>query len=174
MEQGGDDSVWSIEEAGKSTADGGMGSKVRQRGNGKSETIATTDECVAAYVAAGSLNNAAQKLRMSSEHVRKKLKKHCRKHGMSDVRQLLGDVKQKVNQPFLVKLIEKQGYRCAISGVELTPELASLDHIVPVSKGGEHAVDNVIWVHAEINRMKGQLSMDEFVSFCSKVVQYNR
>ena len=79
-----------------------------------------------------------------------------------------------INRASLVKLIEQQEYRCKYSGIELTPDAASLDHIVPVSKGGEHVVSNVAWVHHEINRMKGQLSVEEFIALCSKVVQYNR
>jgi len=35
----------------------------------------------------------------------------------------------------LVHMIEQQEYRCKYSGIELTPETASLDHVVPVSKG---------------------------------------
>lgn len=79
-----------------------------------------------------------------------------------------------INREHLVKLIEDQAYRCKLSGIELTPNTSSLDHVVPVSKGGEHVVGNVVWVHAEINRMKGQLSIEEFVSLCSKVAQYNQ
>ncbi len=174
MEQGSDNSIQGIEDTSKAICVEGMGSEMRQCGNGATETVATIEECVSAYVATGSLNKGAEKLGISADHMRKKLKRHCRKHGMFDVRQLLGDLEQSVTQSFLVKLIEKQGYRCAISGAELTPDIASLDHIIPVSKGGKHAVDNVAWVHAEINRMKGQLSLDEFVSLCSRVVQYNR
>jgi hypothetical protein len=174
MEQGSENSIQRIEATSDAICVDRMGPEMRQRGNGATETVATIEECINAYVATGSLSKGAEKLGISADHMRKKLKRHCRKHGMFDVRQLLGDLEQGVTQSFLVKLIEKQGYRCAISGAELTPEIASLDHVVPVSKGGEHAVDNVVWVHAEINRMKGQLSIEEFVSWCSKVVRYNR
>jgi len=78
-----------------------------------------------------------------------------------------------MNREHLVKMIEDQEYKCKLSGIELTPNTASLDHVIPVSKGGEHVVDNVAWVHCEINRMKGQLSVEEFVLLCKRVAQYN-
>jgi hypothetical protein len=146
----------------------------RQHSNGTEQKSETCDRYVDAYLEYGSISKAAVALGISSDHFRKRLKSHCRRQGIADVRMLRGDVEKSITQSFLVDLIEKQQYRCAVSGIELVPEIASLDHIVPVSKGGKHVVDNVVWVHSEINRMKGQLSMDEFISFCNKVVQYSR
>lgn len=79
-----------------------------------------------------------------------------------------------ITQRFLMDLIEQQEYRCKLSGVELTPDTATLDHLNSVSSGGGHTAGNVAWVHSEINRMKGQLSVEEFVALCRKVVQYTR
>lgn len=89
-------------------------------------------------------------------------------------RSLMAKKQLQINREQLVKLIEDQEYRCKLSGIELTPQTASLDHTVPVSMGGEHVVSNVAWVHTEINRMKGQMSVEEFVSMCNRVAQYNR
>ena len=80
----------------------------------------------------------------------------------------------KLTRTYLVDLIKRQQYRCSLSGIELTPETAALDHVVAVSNGGEHTPENVTWVHNEINRMKGTLSVEEFVALCSKVVQWKR
>lgn len=63
-------------------------------------------------------------------------------------------------------LIEKQGYRCAMSGVALEPDTANLDHIVPVTEGGGHDIGNLQVLHRDVNRMKGQLSNEEFVRWC--------
>lgn len=93
---------------------------------------------------------------------------------MQKRRRLKAKQQRQINREQLVKLIEDQEYRCKLSGIELTPNTASLDHVIPVSKGGEHVVSNVVWVHSEINRMKGQLPVEEFVSLCSKVAQYSR
>lgn len=66
-------------------------------------------------------------------------------------------------------MIEAQNYECALSGVELTPQTASADHIVPLSQGGRNVMDNVQIVHADMNRMKGTMSQDEFVNWCCLV-----
>ena len=66
----------------------------------------------------------------------------------------------------LRKLLEQQGYRCALTGEELTPDDCSLDHIVPVSKGGSHHMDNVQLVTRAANWAKGSMTMDEFLSMC--------
>lgn len=72
----------------------------------------------------------------------------------------------------LLSLIEQQEYRCAISGETLTPDVASLDHMKPISRGGTHTMDNVAWVHKRINSAKGTMDTEEFVDMCRKVVGY--
>ena len=73
-----------------------------------------------------------------------------------------------------MKLIEKQKYRCALSGVELTPETAALDHIVPITDGGGDDIDNLQWVHEEINRMKGTMDNDQFIKTVKRVARWNQ
>ena len=70
----------------------------------------------------------------------------------------------------LRELIQMQGYRCALSGVELQPDTASLDHVIPVSQGGGHDVGNLQVLHKDINRMKGTLSHEDFIQWCRLVV----
>lgn len=174
MERRSDNAVQTFEGEESPICMDGMGQKERKHCNGAGQKSKTIEDCIEAYTKFGSISKAATALGISNEHLRKRLKCYCRNQGIPDVRLLRGDVEQPVTQSFLVQLIAKQNYRCAISGIELTPEMASLDHIIPVSKGGEHVVDNVVWVHAEINRMKGQLSMEQFIAFCNKVIQYSR
>jgi 5-methylcytosine-specific restriction endonuclease McrA len=82
--------------------------------------------------------------------------------------------KPKAAQPCeLVELAEKQGYRCALSGLELTTNNSDLDHIVPVGSGGTHSIDNLQWVHRSINRMRGTLDVKEFVRLCQAVVEWS-
>lgn len=73
----------------------------------------------------------------------------------------------------LYKLIQWQEFRCAITGRELTPENASLDHIIPVSKGGEHLLENIQFLHADVNRAKGTMTMDEFIAMCAEVTAHH-
>jgi hypothetical protein len=72
----------------------------------------------------------------------------------------------------LLGLIENQGYRCAMTGRQLTPETASLDHKVPLSRGGVHAIENIWIVHDDVNRAKGTMTAEEFVALCREVVSY--
>lgn len=63
-----------------------------------------------------------------------------------------------------------QGGRCAYTGVQLTPGVnASIDHIVPRSKGGEHCAENLQWVCKQINRMKTDMTHEEFVETCAVI-----
>jgi 5-methylcytosine-specific restriction endonuclease McrA len=63
-------------------------------------------------------------------------------------------------------LLDTQGFRCALSGRPLTPSNCSLDHIIPLSRGGAHTLDNVQIVRDEVNRAKGQMTDDELFGLC--------
>ena len=70
------------------------------------------------------------------------------------------------------QLISDQDYRCSLSGIQLTPENAALDHILPVANGGTHLIENLQVLDERINRMKNTLSNDEFIDLCRKVTQW--
>lgn len=72
----------------------------------------------------------------------------------------------------VLEMIERQGYRCALSGRKLTPESASIDHVVPLAKGGAHSIENLWVVENVINSAKGTLTVEEFVSMCRDVVRH--
>lgn len=74
----------------------------------------------------------------------------------------------------ILEMIQKQNYRCALTGRELTPETASLDHIYPLSKGGIHNISNIWVVHHEANTAKGTLTAKEFIQLCQEVTHYNK
>ena len=80
----------------------------------------------------------------------------------------------KRNWQDIKQLLEKQGYRCAYSGRHLVPGInASLDHIVPVAKGGTNNITNLQWVDKHINiRMKFGMSHQEFMSLIHQIVSY--
>lgn len=81
------------------------------------------------------------------------------------------DKRRTASRAELRGLVERQGYKCALSGVQLDPDIAELDHIVPVAAGGWHDVGNLQVLHRAINRMKGQLSNDEFIRWCRLVAE---
>jgi len=72
----------------------------------------------------------------------------------------------------ILRLVKQQQYRCALTGRELTPETAALDHIVPVSRGGEQRIENAQVLHKEVNRAKGTLTNEEFIALCREVVAH--
>jgi len=69
----------------------------------------------------------------------------------------------------VLELVTRQNFKCAISGRTLTPETASLDHIVPLGRGGDHALENLWVVHHQVNLAKGTLTVEEFVTMCRDV-----
>ena len=72
----------------------------------------------------------------------------------------------------VLRLLEQQRYRCAMTGRRLTPQTAALDHIVPVRFGGEHLIENTQVLHKDVNRAKGSLTSEEFVGLCREVAYW--
>jgi len=70
------------------------------------------------------------------------------------------------------KIAKKQKLRCALSGEKLTSENASLDHILPKSKGGLNTVSNIRLTTKNINMARKNLSDEEFIELCKKVSNY--
>lgn len=82
----------------------------------------------------------------------------------------------------LFELFLKQESRCALSGLNIEIGInreshknggttASLDRI-DSNKG--YSIDNVQWVHKDINRMKMDLSKDKFIQYCIIIADNNR
>ena len=88
--------------------------------------------------------------------------------------QCSGEVGGKVTAGALRRLIHAQNYRCALSGDELTPDNAQLDHITAATNGGSNGIGNVIWVSELVNQAKGTMDVDEFVSMCCAVADHCR
>jgi hypothetical protein len=72
----------------------------------------------------------------------------------------------------------KQNKLCALSGVEISLNLqknrntgsASLDRI-DSSKG--YSIDNIQWVHKDLNKMKGKLMDENFIGWCHIVSKHH-
>jgi len=80
--------------------------------------------------------------------------------------------KSTVRASDLMAMLEKQEYKCALSGRPLTPETASIDHILPICKGGDHELANLWIVDSTLNRSKHTLTLDEFVELCRDVAKF--
>ena len=80
----------------------------------------------------------------------------------------------KVTAKRLHQLLVEQRFKCKYTGIKLTPETASLDHVVPVSEEfNGHTMDNVVWVHTCVNIMKGTLSLEEFIQWCKQITEHS-
>ena len=65
-------------------------------------------------------------------------------------------------------LLEKQDYKCKLSGITISIELgtASIDRI---DSSVSYVLSNVQWVYRKINYMKNSLPENEFIYLCSLV-----
>lgn len=72
----------------------------------------------------------------------------------------------------LRQMKEEQNCICALTGRPLTYENCSLDHIIPLARGGKHIRDNAQLVCEEANRAKGMMTEEEFLDLCQDVVNY--
>jgi hypothetical protein len=77
-----------------------------------------------------------------------------------------------------IDILKEQNYRCALTGVEMTCNLvkgviqktnASIDRINPK---GEYTKGNVQLVCATINKLRVDMDVEEFKSWCRKVTEH--
>ncbi len=147
---------------------------------GDGKAASRSEEAGRLYEQLGSCRLVAKEMGISVGVVAKHLKKLRDARGLSDIRELRrcatsGDsASNAVTASSLMSLAERQGFRCALSGVAITPGSAALDHKVPVSDGGSHDLDNVQWVDRQVNVMKGQISQGEFILLCRRVADHCR
>lgn len=96
----------------------------------------------------------------------------CLAHWFRNIGQTYGLGKKNGGIAMLQRFWERQGGRCAVTGEQLIPGVnASLDHILPVSRGGTSAASNLRWVTATVNHMKWDMTDAEFISKCKVIVQ---
>ena len=109
-----------------------------------------------------------------AEIAEKHMASETSRHGKKQHKAYSAEVRnEEVTTARLRQLIEQSGYRCMLSGVKLDPDEASLDHSIPLSKGGEHNMSNVQIVHSAVNRMKGTMDKAEFIEWCRKIAAWN-
>lgn len=72
----------------------------------------------------------------------------------------------------LRRMWERQNGRCGITGQPLTTKTATIDHIVPIARGGSNDLDNLRWANKTPNHAKGNLLDDEFVLLCRQVIAH--
>lgn len=65
------------------------------------------------------------------------------------------------------QLVREQGFRCAYCGNFFMPVEFTLDHIVPISKGGATRLANTVACCKECNKKKG----DKFIWECMDLIK---
>lgn len=75
-------------------------------------------------------------------------------------------------------LIEKIGDKpkCYLTGKEIDLSISRsyhLDHIIPVSRGGDNSIDNCGIACREANNAKSDLMVEEFIELCKSVLEHN-
>lgn len=102
---------------------------------------------------------------------------YCEKHWYAQKatqRLGLGPHVIKRGQALKAKL-ETQNYTCPYTGVNLIPGVnASVDHVIPVSQRPDlkGEISNIEWVDLNLNHMKTDMSREQFLEVCLKVVEY--
>lgn len=69
-------------------------------------------------------------------------------------------------------LAHKQKLVCAISGIKLTNENISLDHIVSYSAGGKNVIENIQLIDYDINRMKNSHDQSHFLEIIKRIYHF--
>lgn len=102
-----------------------------------------------------------------------------KRHYLGRLRNKKRGKRQGLSLEFLVQLWEQQGGRCAISGIPMTHiggkgrigTNASIDQIVA---GKGYLEDNVQLVTCDINRIKGELTMEELYDLCRTILNFGK
>jgi len=74
----------------------------------------------------------------------------------------------------LLQKLESTDFRCFYTGVPLVPGInACVDHLHSRSQHPDKLsdLDNLVWCDKWINRMKGHMSYQEFISLCRTIVE---
>lgn len=67
-------------------------------------------------------------------------------------------------------LIVSQGGKCPLTGEHLTRDNISIDHIVPVGKGGTHEISNLRLVTLWVNRALSDRDDESFIEMCRAAI----
>lgn len=103
---------------------------------------------------------------------KKQIFKNLVKQANRSVKRL--DLPIKVKPFDLWRLAKNQKCKCALTGVSLTNDNISLDHIQPVSLGGNNNFENLRLVTKRVNIARQNMSDQEFIQLCQLVVNYRK
>lgn len=76
-----------------------------------------------------------------------------------------------ITEQDLIEINEKQGNKCAISGLSFGDFKPSLDKI---DASGGYTKDNIQLTTIDVNKMKGIIEHDRFIELCKIIAIYNQ
>ena len=80
---------------------------------------------------------------------------------------------QNARKKFRDQIFEEWNWECAYCSEKLSPETATIDHIIPKSKGGHNVKSNLCCCCSSCNKLKGSYRIDDWYTdqhpdFCEK------
>lgn len=84
------------------------------------------------------------------------------------------DIKQTFKWTDIIEKFGENTY-CYLSGEKLNlyENEYNLDHIIPTSKNGDNSINNLGITHKYVNKMKSDLSVEELIIWCEKILKFN-
>ena len=74
----------------------------------------------------------------------------------------------------LKSIFDQQEGKCSYTGRDIIIGIdAELDHIIPRSKGGDNKLDNLQWVHTDVNKMKSYQLPDDFLKLIAEIYHHS-
>lgn len=71
----------------------------------------------------------------------------------------------------LVQIWNNQEGKCYYTGIPLIPgETSSIEHLIPISRGGSNDEENIRFVHLTINCMKRDMTTEEFKNHLKELI----
>lgn len=117
------------------------------------------------------------KLERFKQKKSKNIKERVRKFNKRD-NNLKKRVNKKIEPSFTVDdILKKFGTEtvCYLSGVKINlyENNYHFDHILPSSRGGDNLIDNLGVTHKVVNQMKNDLTPEELIEWCKKILEHN-
>jgi hypothetical protein len=69
------------------------------------------------------------------------------------------------------EMLEKQNYKCPLTGRELTPETTTAEHIVQLQAGGIHRKENIYLIHRDVARIKRFMSENDVINLAFDILK---
>jgi len=76
-----------------------------------------------------------------------------------------GTKRERFNKEIKEQLYIRDGKNCFYTGVLLTKETSSIEHLIPISKGGKNNLDNLVLCTMESNQLMGDKPLIEKIKY---------